>query len=488
MNCETCGTINAPGATTCAGCGRPLTGTPSGLEPPGAPDAGATPPPPPPPAPGTPGGSGEAWPPPPTPGAPYPPSGPPPGYGPPGAGAYPGPPAKGRNNLLLGLAVVVVLALVAAAAFVVLNQGDDDAVEVVLEPIDMVQEDDFTGNLDVGEAAGAAFSDLDTADLPDARVEQVETPLAGQVVEGAEPAVYGGSRDTQVCDVAALTDFLTDEANADKAAAWAEVLGIEVGDIESYIGGLTAVRLRWDTRVTNHGFRDGEANPFQALLQAGTAVLVDDTGVPRVKCNCGNPLGEPAALGDTSTSSALDVEDVAQNPDDAWDGLDPAEAVAIQPGESAVSEITLVDVDTGGLIERPVGSDGASKTDTGTGDVQVTLDWSSDSDLDLSVAEPDGTVIYYYEPGPTSTGGELDVDSNVNCDNDGGVENIFWPPGDAPSGTYTVTVTGFRLSRDDGSSCGGGDYTLTITVEGEETVETGSVGQDGEMTYEFEVP
>jgi hypothetical protein len=391
--------------------------------------------------------------------------------------------------VLLGLAVVVVLALVAAAAFVVLDKGGDDSVEVVLEPIDMVQEDDFAGNLDVGEVAGAAFSDLDTIeDVPDARVEQVETPLAGQVVGGAEPAVYGGSRDTQVCDVATLTEFLTDEANADKAAAWARVLGIEVGDIESYVGDLTAVRLRWDTRVTNHGFRDGEANAFQALLQAGTAVLVDDTGVPRVKCNCGNPLGEPTALGDASASSALEIEDVAQNPDEAWEGLDPAEAVAIQPGESAVSEITLVDVDTGGLIERPVGSDGASKTDTGTGDVQLTLDWSADSDLDLAVTEPDGTTIYYSAPGPTSTGGELDVDSNVDCENNGGIENIFWPPGDAPAGTYTVTVTGFRLTRDDGSDCGGGDYTLTITVEGEETVETGSVGENEEMTYEFEVP
>ena len=54
-----------------------------------------------------------------------------------------------------------------------------------------------------------------------------------------------------------------------------------MADIESYVAGLTAVRLRWDTRVTNHGFSDGEATAFQSLLQAGTAVLVDDTGVPR---------------------------------------------------------------------------------------------------------------------------------------------------------------------------------------------------------------
>jgi hypothetical protein len=381
-----------------------------------------------------------------------------------------------------------VLGLVAGAVFV-LTRGDDDAVEVVLEPVGMVQEDDFAGNLDIGQAAGEAFGALEVPDeVPDARVEQVGTGLAGQVVDGSEPAVYGGSRDTQVCDVAALTAFLTDPANADKAEAWAGVQGIEVADIESYVSGLTAVRLRWDTRVTNHGFRDGEATAFQSLLQAGTAVLVDDTGVPRVKCNCGNPLGEPTGLGGTSESSALDVDDAAQNPDDAWEGLDPAQAVKIEAGAAAVEAITLLDVDTLGLIDRPVGSDGASKTDTGTGDVQVTLEWASDADIDLAVTEPDGTTIYYLAKGPTATGGQLDVDSNVECENTGGIENVFWPPGDAPSGAYTVTVDGFRLTRDDGSSCGGGDFTLTITVEGEERVETGSVGQDEQQTFDFEVP
>ena len=381
----------------------------------------------------------------------------------------------------------MVVALVAAAAFVLMS-GDEAGDEVVLEPIDQVQEDDFAGNLDVGQTAGAAFGDLQTSEgVPDARVEQVDTGLAGHVVEGAEPAVYGGSRDTQVCDVAALTAFLTDPANAAKAEAWAGVLGIDVADIESTIGGLTAVRLRWDTRVTNHGFRDGEATAFQSLLQAGTAVLVDDTGVPRVKCNCGNPLGEPAGLDGTSESDALDVDGVAQNPDDAWAGLDPAEAVVVQPG-ATVTEITLVDVDSGGLIERPVGSDGASKPDVGTGDVQVTLSWGSDADLDLAVTEPDGSAIDFVTTGPTATGGQLDVDSNVACENDGGVENVFWPTGDAPSGTYTVTVTGFRLTRDDGSSCGDGAYDLSITVAGDERPETGSVGQDQVQTYTFTVP
>jgi hypothetical protein len=104
------------------------------------------------------------------------------------------------------------------------------------------------------------------------------------------------------------------------------------------------------------------------------------------------------------------------------------------------------------------------------------------------VTEPDGTTIYYSSPGPTSTGGQLDVDSNVGCENDGGVENIFWPPGNAPSGSYTVTVTGYQLTADDGSGCGSGDYTLSITVAGDERTQTGTVAQDEEQPFTFEVP
>jgi hypothetical protein len=382
--------------------------------------------------------------------------------------------------------VLVVVALVGAATFVVVNSGDDGE-KVVLEPIGMVQEDDFSGNLDAGEgtgeAVGAVFADFDPSEhIPDARVEEVGTRLAGQVVSGVEPAVYGGSRDTQVCDTVTLVDFLTDPENADKAEAWTGALGIEIDEIQSYVDSLTAVRLRWDTRVTNHGFRDGEAYGFQSLLQAGTGVLVDDTGVPRVKCNCGNPLGEPTET-DGGGSGDLDLGEVADNPDDAWEKLDPAQAVAIQPGDDTVEDLTLVDVETNGLIERPVGSDGASKRDVGTGDVQFTLTWSSVADLDLAVKEPDGTEIWFGSPGPSATGGELDVDSNVGCADDGAVENVFWPPGEAPSGTYTVLVRGYSVD-----GCGAGDYTLSSTIGGESTTETGSVGQDAEKSYPFEVP
>jgi hypothetical protein len=387
------------------------------------------------------------------------------------------------------LALLVVGALGAGAVLVVGGGGGSDE-EIVLEPLNTIQEDDFAGNLDsegdgVGEVVGVAFEEVD--DPREANVG--DTGLSGQVVEGAEPAVYGGSRDAQVCDVAQLLAFMQDEANADKAAAWSEALGVGgVGDIPTYLEGLTAVRLRFDTRVTNHGFRDGEANPFQAVLQAGTAVLVDNTGVPRVKCNCGNPLAEPESL-DVGGDAALNVDDLAQNPEDAWEGLEPAQVVRVEPASEAVEAITIVDFETGGLIERPVGSDGVSKADTGTGDVQITLQWDTEADLDLHVFEPDGTEIYFGNRGPTATLGELDVDANAACGNpdglDGGVENVFWPSGDAPPGDYQVLVYGYDVSCGDGADT----YTVTIQAAGQEgQVYTGSVGEDETSeSYNFSV-
>jgi hypothetical protein len=141
--------------------------------------------------------------------------------------------------------------------------------------------------------------------------------------------------------------FLEDPANADKAAAWAGVLGIDVADIRSYVSRLTPVVLTHDTRVTNHGFDHGRATPRQSVFQAGTAVLVDDHGTPRVRCRCGNPLLEP--LPATTTPRYLGTD---------WDGFAPAAIVVVAPSPEPVTVLVLVDVDTGARFERPVGTAG----------------------------------------------------------------------------------------------------------------------------------
>ena len=77
----------------------------------------------------------------------------------------------------------------------------------------------------------------------------------------------------------------------------------------------------------------------------------------------------------------------------------------------------------------------------GVGRVQVTLRWDNAADLDLHVSEPNGTVIAWFNPGPTPSGGLLDFDDNVGCGTPGAVEHVYWPDGTAPpTGRYTAWV------------------------------------------------
>ena len=109
-----------------------------------------------------------------------------------------------------------------------------------------------------------------------------------------------------------------------------------------------------------------------------------------------------------------------------------------------------------------------------SGDVQVSVSWDAPSDVDLHVVEPSGEEIYYGNPG-SSTGGQLDVDSNAACNIDGRqIENIRWP-GSAPSGTYIVRV-------DYWDSCGVGrtNYLVTVRQGSSTRTFTGSFTGDGD--------
>jgi hypothetical protein len=93
----------------------------------------------------------------------------------------------------------------------------------------------------------------------------------------------------------------------------------------------------------------------------------------------------------------------------------------------------------------------------GTGDVQVSLTFDRQDDVDLWVIDPAGDTVWWAQR-TVPSGGELDLDANPACfEPHGNSENITWPEGSAPTGTYEVYVQLFE-------SCSNQDVNFTVTV------------------------
>ncbi len=430
--CSSCGQPVPPGASFCTGCGAPV-----GPEGPAAGPPSSPPPPP---------------------GAPPPGSAMPLPYPPPAEG-----PKRRRTPLVLILTGVGILAVVALVVGVLVITGSEPAgAEVFLEPAAASGPDPFTDSTAVLPADATAPTVPSTTSTA-STTTTVRGATTVTAVAGDQVGLYGGTLNQATCDVERQITYL--QQNRDKAAAFAQVLGIPVGDIPGYLRSLTPVVLTRDTRVTNHGFSNGRATARQAVLQAGTAVLVDVYGVPRVKCGCGNPLTPPVP-----TSRRPGYRGTP------WPGFSPTRITVITQVNVQINIFVIVDVISGGGINRPPGwppdrddpipgdeicvdyptfpgcEEGPPPEGTvpptvtvpeeptlGTGDVQVTLRWSGTADLDLAVTDPTGARIS-YEATSSPSGGQLDVDANGSCAGDPPVENVFWPPGQAPLGEYLLEV------------------------------------------------
>ncbi|MFI6978734.1 DUF6777 domain-containing protein [Embleya sp. NPDC050154] len=171
---------------------------------------------------------------------------------------------------------------------------------------------------------------------------------------GDTPGLYGVARDVPGCDRPRLVALLA--ADPVKAAAWTAALGITIAQIDDFVARTTPVLLRQDALVRNHRFRGGTAEGYPALLQAGTAVLVDPWGRPVVKCGCGNPLTALAQAPDRIKPNGLTP---------AWKRVyDKRAVVAVTGGDgSPMSRIVLTDLDRPDVtIVRPTGTAGEADT------------------------------------------------------------------------------------------------------------------------------
>jgi hypothetical protein len=428
-----------------------------------------------------------------------------------------GTPASGRGlnqfRIFTG-ATAGVAALVLLITQIVGGNGSEEqdlggqAQEIRLEPISYMPPDPFTQPL-TPETPPSPAATPSPATSPAPADTGVDTTLTPQALLPVEPAssgairsaspdtvgLYGGSLRYSRCARGRLVDFLT--SSPQKARAWINVLNsdptlywsggnrLTVADIRSYVFELTPVVLRTDTWVTNHGYSNGRATAIQSVLQAGTAVLVDAYGVPRVKCYCGNPLLPPRRF-----------RPVFRGP--RWSGFDPRRVIIVTRSVTIIDTFTLYDITTGALFARRVGTEGDEDQpsgggqptvgptpeltvppgiDLGSGDVQVTLIWSNGADLDLHVIDPEGSEIYFGQS-TSPSGGQIDHDDTAGCGSSGShVENIFWPAGGAPSGEYEAYVDNF--SGCDGSA----SFRLRVTVQGSVVYDDdGLLAQDEPMT------
>jgi len=76
--------------------------------------------------------------------------------------------------------------------------------------------------------------------------------------------------------------------------------------------------------------------------------------------------------------------------------------------------------------------------------VQILLSWNNYNDLDLICTDPDSNTVFYKNRRVPS-GGQLEIDMNVEYpDRQNPIENIYWPAGGAPNGTYHVYLLYFK--------------------------------------------
>nr|WP_246095031.1 DUF6777 domain-containing protein [Streptomyces roseicoloratus] len=216
------------------------------------------------------------------------------------------------------------------------NQAGSGGGEVFLQNTSASGPDPFTRS--------TARADGTSVSPPPLPSETGTATNAARSVTGSAPGLYGGTHRTASCDVEQQARFLASEPA--KNAAFASVLGIRADQVPGYLRSLTTLQLRVDTRVTNHGFSDGKATSYQSVLQAGTAVMVDDRGVPRVRCACGNPLTAPVAQQSPKPVGA------------AWPGYRSGNVVVVQPSVTVINVFVVYDPHSDKWIAREPGGKG----------------------------------------------------------------------------------------------------------------------------------
>jgi hypothetical protein len=220
---------------------------------------------------------------------------------------------------------VLAVAGVVAALLVAGGGGDgegeaEEAIEreVFLETVASAGPAPFTPSLQSDDGAGSTSSSTSTSASTTTTTQAAGGGTGGDGDRGRRAqGPFGGTGDNRLCDRELLVEFLTDGDNRAIAREWARVVGVRVEDIPAFVRDLVPTTLTADARVTNHRWDGRRAVPYQAVLQAGTAVLVDTRGELVARCRCGNPLLPPVEV----------TRPVYTGP--RWEGFDPTVVVIV---------------------------------------------------------------------------------------------------------------------------------------------------------------
>jgi hypothetical protein len=409
--------------------------------------------------------------------------------------------SENRRSRTIIAAVLALLVGVAGGALIwsVTDGGDGDdqpAGEIILAAAADVGPDPWTPD-PMASAPDPALAQPAVASDP-------VTSEAGQTLTataGGTEGLYGGTQDKAACDAQKMVDFLAE--NPDKAAAWVAALNADpdvampdgsdltVAKIPDYVATLTPLVLREDTRVTNHGFKAGKPTPLQSVLQKGSAVLVDDKGVPRTKCFCANPLLPPVASSKAPTYVG-----------DRWPDFDPGKVSVIQANPTPITSFVVTDLATG----RPFTlTPGSTIVPPASGTTTTTAPAATTTDAPTTTA-PGTTAAPTTAPPASGPSGTYPVTVQVTeCQTNGGTCNTDPSPSDivftCSSATTctaeidgaprTFTVSGSTLTHrgpytQDPFVCGDGTASTT-TIEATFTVAadgslSGQIATDGDPT------
>jgi hypothetical protein len=337
--------------------------------------------------------------------------------------------------------------------------------EVFLEPANGAGPESFAGDALVYDHAVPSPTSLPV--LP------TSSTLAGAPIQlasfaGGTPGLYGGSRNKLVADKAAQLKFL--QENLDKAKAFCAALNsdptlrwsggtqVQPDQLAAFFAELTPLLLLHDTRVTNNGYRDGKPVPRQSVLQAGQLILVDAFGVPRARCECGNPLTPPRTVSAPTYTGTK------------WPSFDAAAVIIIEQAAAVIESFSVFDVDTGEMFARPAGSGGEKDVAPTTTTTSTTIKTGEPQEM-FSVGNTGGVAngaspatfvidqpwliteihTYHWNNAQGATPGTIGLRSAdgtlygpwqaTGRDGQGGVPNAYWviqPNYVIPAGEYTV--------------------------------------------------